>query len=150
MEETAMELTPKHLEIIGDYVRGHIAEWIEPVKALTLDEWHRDMQERVIRIEETVRLGFDFMEKRFEQVDKRFEQVEKRFEQVDKRFEQVEKRFEQVDKRFDDLIHFMDKRFEQVDKRFEQVDKRFDQQFKFITVGFLMIGVLMSVYQFLA
>ena len=92
-----MELTPKHLEIIGDYVRGHIAEWIEPVKVLTLDEWHRDMQERVIRIEETVRLGFDFME-----------------------------------------------------KRFEQVEKHFDQQFKFITVGFLMIGVLMSVYQFLA
>ncbi|MDF1567323.1 MAG: hypothetical protein P1P77_04835 [Spirochaetaceae bacterium] len=143
MDGTVMELTPKHLEIIGDYVRGHIAEWIEPVRAMTLDEWHRDMQERVIRIEETVRLGFDYMEKRFEQVDKRFEQVDKRFEQVDKRFEQVEKRFEQSDKRFDDLIHYMD-------KRFEQVDKRFDQQFKFITVGFVMIGVLMSIYQFLA
>lgn len=125
MEGSVMELTPKHLEIIGDYVRGHIAEWIEPVMERRLDEWYRDMQERVIRIEETVRLGFDYMEKRFEQIDKRFEQVEKRFEQVEKRFEQV-------------------------DKRFEQVDKRFDQQFKFITVGFVMIGVLMSIYQFLA
>jgi hypothetical protein len=40
--------------------------------------------------------------------------------------QQVDKRFEQVDKRFEELREDMNKRFEQVDKRFEQVDKRFD------------------------
>ena len=64
--------------------------------------------------------------------------------------------FERMDKRFEDLIHQMDKRFEQVDKRFEQVDKRFEQvdkRFSLIQwtmgIGFTMITVLMSVYQFL-
>ena len=75
------------------------------------------------------------MDKRFEQVDKRFEQVDKRFEQVDKRFEQVDKRFEQVDKRFEDLIHHMDKRFSLIQWT--------------MGIGFTMMTVLMSVYQFL-
>jgi uncharacterized protein (DUF3084 family) len=55
-------------------------------------------------------------------------------QQVDKRFEQVDKRFEQVDKRFEELREDMNKRFEQVDKRFEQVDKRFDQMMTFLWI----------------
>ncbi len=46
--------------------------------------------------------------------------------------EQVDKRFEQVDKRFAELREDMNKRFEQIDKRFEQVDKRFDQMMNFL------------------
>ncbi len=46
--------------------------------------------------------------------------------------EQLEKRFEQVDKRFAELREDMNKRFEQIDKRFEQVDKRFDQMMNFL------------------
>jgi septation ring formation regulator EzrA len=102
-------------------------------------------------------LRFQQMEKRFDQIDKRFEQVDKRFEQVDKRFEQVDKRFEQIDKRFDDLIHQMDnrfndlihqmdKRFEQVDKRFEDVNKRFVMMFSFMTVGFTILALLITVF----
>ncbi len=64
-------------------------------------------RERLIRLEATMKV---FME-----------QVDKRFEQIDKRFEQIDKRFEQIDKRFEELRQDMNKRFEQVDKRFEQV-----------------------------
>jgi predicted transcriptional regulator len=41
--------------------------------------------------------------------------------------QQMDKRLEQVDKRFEELRSDMNSRFEQVDKRFEQVDKRFEQ-----------------------
>ena len=68
-----------------------------------------------------------------------FERMDKRFEQVDKRFEQVDKRFEQVDKRF-----------EQVDKRFEQVEARFNRITAVITAGFAMITVLMAVFKFIS
>ena len=75
------------------------------------------------------------------------------FERMDKRFEQVDKRFELVDQRFQDLIHQMDKRFEQVDKRFEDLIHHMDKRFSLIQwtmgIGFTMITVLMSVYQFL-
>ena len=61
-------------------------------------------RERLVRLEATLKV---FME----QVDKRFEQVDKRFEQVDKRFtelrEDMNKRFEQVDKRFTQMMNFL-------------------------------------------
>ena len=137
-----MNLTPEQLTAIGEYVRGHIHEWIEPQSGTSITERDLDQRERIIRVEESLKLGFEQSEKRFEQVEKRFEQVEKRFEQVDKRFEQVDKRFEQMDKRFADLIH-------QMDKRFEQVDKRFSQMFSYFTTGIILLGVIMSVYKFL-
>ena len=46
-------------------------------------------RERLVRLEATLQV---FMQ----QVDKRFEQIDKRFEQVDKRFEDVRSRFEQL------------------------------------------------------
>ncbi len=52
-------------------------------------------------------------------------------------FEHVEKRFEQVDKRF-----------EQVDKRFEDINGRFNMMFVFMTIGFTLLVVVMSVYKF--
>jgi len=70
-------------------------------------EFTQEDRDRLIRMEATLQV---FMQ-----------QVDKRFEQVDKRFEQVDKRFEQVDKRFEELREDMNKRFEQVDKRFEQM-----------------------------
>ncbi|MDA3957427.1 hypothetical protein [Oceanispirochaeta sp.] len=55
----------------------------------------------------------------------------------------------------------MEKRFEQVDKRIEQVAQRFEEMstdmkksfslmFWFGTIGFVALGTLMSVYQFLS
>ena len=57
-------------------------------------------RERLIRLETTLKV---FME------------------QVDKRFEQIDKRFEQVDKRFEELRQDMNARFELMNKRFEQL-----------------------------
>ena len=64
------------------------------------------------------------------------------FERMDRRFEAVDKRFEAVDKRFDDLLSGMD-------KRFEAVDKRFTMMFSFLTIGFVVVSTLITVYQFL-
>ena len=75
-----------------------------------------------------MKVGFEIMETKFEAVDKRFEAVDKRFEAVDRRFESV-------DKRFVDLQHYM--------------DRRFSTQFRFLTLGFTIMVVLMSLYNFL-
>ncbi len=144
-----MSISEKDLEVIGQYVQGHLPEWLrntghpaigENTHLFALmqkmDDRIADNTERIIRVEEELKnqrelmkQGFDLMEKRFEQVDKRFEQVDKRFEQVDKRFEQVDKRFEQVEKRFEQV----DRRFEQSDRRFESLENR---MFKFMIWSF--------------
>jgi tetrahydromethanopterin S-methyltransferase subunit G len=112
---------------------------------------------------ESMREGFRLMDERFVAMDKRFEAVDKRFEAVDERFEAVDERFEAVDERF----IAMDKRFEAVDKRFEAVDKRFDDMnnrfadligqmnsrfnmmFIFMSGGFTVITVLLTLYRFI-
>jgi len=54
-------------------------------------------RERLVRLEATLKV---FME----QVDRRFEQVDKRFEQVDKRFAELR---EDMNKRFDQMMNFL-------------------------------------------
>ena len=77
------------------------------------------------------------------------EVMKQSFERVDRRFEAVDKRFEAVDKRFDDMLSLMDRRFEAVDKRFDDMNKRFTMMFSFITVGFVVVSTLVTLYQFL-
>ena len=64
-------------------------------------------REILIRLETTLKVFMEQVDKRFELMDKRItelrEDMNKRFEQVDKRFEQVDKRFEQIDKRFEQV-----------------------------------------------
>ena len=43
----------------------------------------------------------------------------------------------------------MDGRFEAVDKRFEAVDKRFNRQTAMMSIGFLVITTLITIYRFL-
>ena len=103
-------------------------------------------RERLVRLEATLKVFMEQVNKRFEQVDKRFEQVDKRIselrEDVNKRFEEMRedmnKRFELVDKRFEEMREDMNKRFEQVDKRFEQVDKRFEEMINFL---WMLVGI---------
>jgi hypothetical protein len=77
------------------------------------------------------------------------ESMKLNFERVDKRFENMllhmEKRFEAVDKRFEAV----DKRFEDVNNRFDDVNKRFTMMFSFVTIGFILVSTLITVYQFL-
>ena len=63
--------------------------------------------------------------------------------------QQVDKRFEQVDKRFDELRSDMNARFEQVNKRFEQVDKRFEQMTNmFYTLSAIFTSLFVAVFGF--
>jgi hypothetical protein len=43
----------------------------------------------------------------------------------------------------------VDKRFEAVDKRFDDMNKRFTMMFSFVTIGFVVLSTLVTVYQFL-
>ena len=83
-----------------------------------------------------------------------FERVDKRFEDVNARFEQVDRRFEDMNARFEDMHREMDRRFEHVDKRFEDMHRGMDRRFGLmqwsIGVGFTLLVVLMSVYEFIA
>ncbi|HAK46011.1 MAG TPA: hypothetical protein DCO79_08860 [Spirochaeta sp.] len=79
------------------------------------------------------------MEATIIKMDEGFKRMDERFKASDQRFDDVNKRFDDVNKRFDD-----------VNKRFDDMSRRSDMQIRFITVGFIMLTVLMSVYQFLA
>ena len=67
-------------------------------------EFTQEDRDRLIRMEATLQVFMQQVDKRFEQVDKRFEQVDKRFEELR---EDMNKRFEQVDKRFDQMMTFL-------------------------------------------
>ncbi len=96
-----MAVTQKDLSQISDYIKGQFYEWIKTVPQHSLHkDYNFELHERMIRVEEELKIQRELMKQGFEQVDKRFEQVDKRFEQVDKRFEQVDKRFDQIEKRF--------------------------------------------------
>ena len=134
-------LKAEELEAIGVYVKSHLNDWLGETnivpfaKQLELTEKMAGFEAGLLSLGEQLKLQLHLMDKRFEQVDKRFEQVDKRFEQVDKRFEQVDKRFEEMR--------------QDTNARCEQVDSRFKQMFAYITTTFVLLAVLMSVYQFL-
>jgi len=65
-------------------------------------------------------------------MDERFEAMQK---QMDQRFTAVDKRFESMQK--------------QMDQRFTAVDQRFSQMFWFITATLVVLGTLITVFQFL-
>lgn len=104
------------------------------------------MDATLVRMDE----GFKRMDARFEamqkQMDERFQAVDARFEAMQK---QMDERFQAVDSRFDAMQKQMDERFTATDRRFDDMNRRFDAQYKFTTIGFALIGILMSVYQFL-
>ncbi|GAB6163373.1 hypothetical protein JCM12298_25330 [Desulfothermus naphthae] len=85
-------------------------------------------RERLVRLEATLKVFMEQVDKRFEQVDKRISELR---EDVNKRFEEMR---EDMNKRFEQV----DKRFEQVDKRFEQVDKRFEEMMTFL---WMLVGI---------
>ncbi len=124
----AVALKREELQLIGEYVQDHLAEWLPERQNIPANfRCPLELTERMIRVEEELKTQRELMKQGFNQIDKRLElmqnNMDKRFEQVDKRFEQVDKRFDQIDKRFEQI----DKRFDQIDKRFERVDKHFDE-----------------------
>lgn len=72
-----------------------------------------------------------------------------RFDAVDKRFDAVNQRFEEQNQRFEALQTQMDRRFEDQNKRFDDMNTRFTQMFRFVSIGFTLLALLMTVYNFL-
>ena len=101
------------------------------------------------RMHEDIRALLTEMHARFDAVDKRFEEQNQRFEalqtQIDRRFEEQNQRFDDVNKRFEDV----NRRFEAQNKRFDDMNTRFTHMFRFMSLGFTLLAVLMTVYNFL-
>ena len=68
---------------------------------------------------------------------------------MDRIITEMKEGFRRVDERFESLEKRIDERFTAVDKRFADVDRRFAMMFRFITVGFVVLATMMSVFQFL-
>ena len=99
MGELSMELGPKELQHIGDYIRLHIPEWYPAVNT----DRQIDLVERIVRVEEELKSQRELMIQGFNAMDKRFESNDKRFDDVNKRFDDVNKRFADMNNRFNSL-----------------------------------------------
>ena len=124
-----------------------------------------DMNERFQFSHEEMKNLREDMEKRFaesrEDMEKRFvesrEDMNRRFEAVDKRFEVVDKRFvesrEDMNRRFEESREDMNRRFaesrEDMKLLREDTNRRFVSTQWLIGIGITLMGVLMSLYQFL-
>ena len=82
---------------------------------------HNDLKSSITALNHNVELIALRMEEGFKRMDERFEAIDRRFEASDIRFETLERHF----------------------------DKRFAMMFTFITIGFVVMATMMSVFQFL-
>ncbi len=94
----------EELEVIGIYVKNHIADWIKESNIIPFSSENREhysimerdisLSERIVRVEEGIKHQGDLLEKMLDQMDKRFMQVDKRFEDLrldmNKRFSQLQ------------------------------------------------------------
>ncbi len=130
---------------VADYLKAHLAEHIEQLSILTEKKAKEiSLTERIIRVEEELKYLREDMNRRFEELikytDKRFEDMQKT---MDKRFEDMQKT---MDKRFEDMQKTMDKRFEELR---EDMNKRFEMMFKFMSIGFTVVSLLIIVFKFI-
>ena len=96
---------------------------------------HDQFKEALLKMDAKTDVILNKMDENFRRMDQRFESLQK----------QMDERFAASDKRFDDV----NKRFEDMNKRFDDMSRKSDLQIRFITLGFVMLTALMSVYQFL-
>ena len=122
MELTAEDLKP----IVEPLVKELIAKFVQEneIRARELS-----LMERVVRVEEELK-----------NLNKMLMVIE----------EANQKRFEAMEKRFEALQREMDKRFEAVDKRFEALENRLNFMQWFMGIGFGLLGLLITVANFLA
>ena len=137
MELTAEDLKP----IIEPLVRELIGKFVQENE---LRARELSLMERVVRVEEELR-NLNKMLMVIEEAN------QKRFEAMEKRLETMEKANQQ---RFEALQREMDKRFEalqrEMDKRFEALEKRLNFTQWMIGIGFGLLGLLITVANFLA
>ena len=94
-----------------------------------------------------VKIIAEKMDEGFARMDIRFEALQN---QVDQRFEAVQN---QLDQRFGAVQNQLDQRFESAEKRHKdmqiQMNSRFNTNVTLLSIGFVVITVLMSQYNFL-
>jgi flagellar capping protein FliD len=96
---------------------------------------HTDLKTSIATLSSSVQLIASRMEEGFKRMDARFETIHQRFEAVDQHFQSVDQRFESMQ--------------QQIERRFTAVDKRFDRLTVLMSIGFLAITTLITVYRFL-
>jgi hypothetical protein len=89
---------------------------------------HNDLKSSITALNHNVELIALRMEEGFKRMDERFEAIDRRFQTVVQRFEASDIRFVTLERHF---------------------DKRFAMMFTFITIGFVVMATMMSVFQFL-
>ena len=162
-----MALADTDLERIGAYVKGNLYGWfVEVAPHLVIGP---QILERIATIEQELKDQRELMAVRFDAMDRRFEEMNERIAErfdavdqaaVDRRFEEMGKRsderFAEMGKRSDErfaAVHVrfedMNKRFDDVNKRFEDMNKRFDSMQWLVGGAFVVIGVLMTVFEFI-
>jgi len=108
---------------VADYLKAHLAEHIEQLSILTEKKAKEiSLTERIIRVEEELKYLREDMNRRFEELIK------------------------YTDKRFEDMQKTMDKRFEELR---EDMNKRFEMMFKFMSIGFTVVSLLIIVFKFI-
>lgn len=117
-----MELSREHLEQIGGYVKEQLPAWLRELSPAEPVRTDPQLLERIVRVEEELKSQRELMKQGFDQMEKRFEHVDKRFEQVDKRFEEQR----------------------------GDMNQRFSMMFRFMSIGFIALAALMSVYEFIS
>ena len=156
MGETAMALADSDLERIGTYVKGNLYGWfVEVAPHLVIGP---QLLGRVATIEQELKDQRELMAVRFDAMDRRFEEMNERFAErfdaMDRRFDDMGKRaderFAEMGKRSDERFAAVNVRFEDMNKRFEDMNKRFSSMQWLVGGAFLLIGVLMTVYKFVA
>ncbi len=61
----------------------------------------------------------------------------------------IKSSIELITLRMEEGFKRMDVRFEAIDRRFEAVDKRFNRQTAMMSIGFLVVTTLITIYRFL-
>ena len=124
-----MALDDADLRRIGDYVKGQMYGWLAEVAPNVLAV--PQTLERIERIEQHLVVQQHELKAQRELMEARFNAVDVRFEDMNKRFDDVNRRFEDMNERFVDM------------------NKRFSGMQWMVGGGFALLGILMTVYNFI-
>ena len=133
MQVTAEDLEPIVEPLVKELIEKFVQENELRVRELSL-------MERVVRVEEELKNLGKMLMVMEDANQKRFEAMEKANQQ----------RFEAINERFEALQREMNVRFEAMDKRFESLGKRLNFTQWMIGIGFGLLGLLITVANFLA
>ena len=137
MGETAVALADTDLERIGAYVKGNLYGWFVEVAPHLITG--PQILERIATIEQELKDQRELMAVRFDAMDRRFEEMGKRSDE----------RFEEMGRRSDERFAAVNVRFEDMNKRFEDMNKRFGSMQWLVGGAFVVIGVMMTVFEFI-